>query len=211
MHFANLKPDVDSSTCGRRLQALGWRVLVRALRAINGTLTAMVASLCGDSRPRGGSWPLLPASAAKDRDRMSKRDWLLLALDEAAQHGLSPVQVQKTMFLFWKGTQRVLNEDQFYEFSAHNFGPFSSDIYRDLDLLSGAGLVRIDRAPAPADRNYRITERGSRRVEQRVFNERAALYLRETVPWVLRRSFSQLVRHIYERWPEYRKNSIFVY
>src|SRR5437773_8648050 len=76
------------------------------------------------------------APSARQGSIMSRRDWLLVALTEAGDRGLSPVQIQKTMFLFKNGTDRVLDEDQFYDFRPYNYGPFDSQIYRDLEDLA---------------------------------------------------------------------------
>lgn len=143
---------------------------------------------------------------------MSRCDWLLLALAEAGPRGHSPIQIQKTMFVFWKGTERVLPGDAFYDFVPHNYGPFDAAIYRDLDLLALAGLVEIDRTASRGGRIYRATPAGMEHAAQyrREQPEVVVRYLAEAVSWVQRKSFVDLVRSIYRNWPEYRQNSIFV-
>jgi hypothetical protein len=53
-----------------------------------------------------------------------RKDWLLVALAEAHNTQLSPVQVQKVMFLFKMGAKAHFPADQCYEFIPYHFGPF---------------------------------------------------------------------------------------
>ena len=45
-----------------------------------------------------------------------KTDWLLVALATSGQGMLSPVQVQKTMFIFKQGAETALPAENFYNF-----------------------------------------------------------------------------------------------
>jgi uncharacterized protein len=140
-----------------------------------------------------------------------RRDWLLVALSEAVNGQLSPVQVQKVMFLFKNGAQGHFPRDQFYEFVPYHFGPFSPDIYYDLEALEQHGLVQIVRSETGKRRAYLITPEG-RSVTEEIKNQerRGYGYMGNITRWVLRKSFPELLRYIYRRWPEYRRNSVFV-
>jgi uncharacterized protein len=143
---------------------------------------------------------------------MARRDWLLLALADAGEQGHSPAQIQKTMFVFWKGTERVLSPQEFYNFVPHNYGPFDAAIYQDIEMLAMVGLSEIVRSPSPGGRIYRVTQLGLQHSEQLRLElpGDAVRYLAEAVTWVKSKSFVDLVRTIYQNWPEYRENSIFV-
>ncbi len=141
----------------------------------------------------------------------SRTDWLVLALAEAEGGALSPVQVQKALFVFSKGAAGNLSSDSFYNFEPYNYGPFDSMIYADLERLQVRGLVNILNPGAGAQRRYSITQQGlSHATSIRSEDPRHASFMRDVVLWVQRQSFSDLVRAIYQRWPEYRKNSVFV-
>jgi hypothetical protein len=87
----------------------------------------------------------------------NRQDWLLVALTEAQNGHLSPVQVQKTLFLFSKGARSSLPPDQFYTFVPYHYGPFSADIYHDLETLERRGLVDILRSGSGKRLSYAIT------------------------------------------------------
>src|SRR4051794_38853086 len=68
-------------------------------------------------------------------------DWLLflLALQDAEQP-LDPVRLQKGMFLL--SEEGGVANGEAYDFRPYDYGPFSSDIYRDLQELLDRGWVR---------------------------------------------------------------------
>ena len=144
--------------------------------------------------------------------RMSERkDWLIVALSESPTGQLSPVQIQKAMFLFKEGAGSHFDQEQFYNFSAYHFGPFSPDIYYDLEALERRGLVQIERSDTGKRQAYTITAQGKAAAEQiKAEQHRASSYLGNLTRWVQRKSFPALLRYIYRRWPQYRANSIFV-
>lgn len=139
---------------------------------------------------------------------MNRADWPLLVIAAAGADGLEPVHLQKTLFLINRQADE-LEINEVYEFKPYDYGPFSVDIYRDVDQLVDDGMVAIgyqDRV-----RRYRLTEAGRARADQlrehlsppqRDFTERV-------VGWASTLTFRQLVQAIYQEFPEYRANSIF--
>jgi len=141
---------------------------------------------------------------------MNRKDWLLLAIASAGTSGLSPVQLQKSLFLLGRKRKKYVGAD-FYEFEPHNYGPFSKDIYTDADLLGAAGYVTKERQPGKSWSVFRPTDAGgavARKLRPSVPKE-ALSYLVEAVPWVKGQSFYDLVQTIYKHYPEYRANSVF--
>lgn len=139
---------------------------------------------------------------------MERRDWVLLALGTPEGHSLSPVQLQKSLFLLGKELEREIDTD-FYQFVPHNYGPFSRAIYADAESLAADGLVTVERGgPYPT---YRISADGVARLQniKREASLPAQTYLARVVDWTKRLSFPALVRAIYARYPEYRVNSVF--
>lgn len=142
---------------------------------------------------------------------MAKTDWLLVALSTAGDSGLSPVQVQKSMFLFWKGAEHACARDEFYHFVPYNYGPFDVAIYSDLEALEDDGLVRIFNRHATADRLYTITDAGRAAAAKiKRTDRRTVEFVESVVRWVQKKTFPELLRTIYRKWPEYKTNSVFV-
>lgn len=141
---------------------------------------------------------------------MERADWLLLLLDgEALEAGgtrsLDPVRVQKGMFLLSKiGPARDL-----YDFSPYHWGPFSRDVYRDLDVLKADGLVRSEPVPGQSWSKFSISAAGSDRA--RAFA--ASLdpvqveWLRKLRRFLTTRSFNKLLRDVYDQFPEFATRS----
>lgn len=140
---------------------------------------------------------------------MDRKDWTLLAISFADETGLSPVQLQKCVFLLGR-EQKDQVGDEFYEFSAYNYGPFSKLVYQDAEALASEGLVLIDR-PAGSYATYRITTEGAERARQLQSEapSRTVAYLKAVVEWAQQLSFSELLRAIYSKYPGYRANSVF--
>lgn len=125
--------------------------------------------------------------------------------------GLSPVQLQKSLFLLGAELRQEVGHT-FYTFIPHNYGPFSKQIYLDAEQLAADGLVAIERAPgSPAQ--YVITVPGRTRAleVERELAARVREYFANVVTWTQQQSFSGLIRSIYEKYPEYRVNSVFQY
>jgi hypothetical protein len=149
----------------------------------------------------------LHAGSALDRS-----GWLLLLLDRAAlgaqgPEDLDPVRIQKGMFLLsQRGPARGL-----YEFRAHDWGPFSSDIYGDLASLTRQGYLTEEKVPGRTWSIYRVTARGHERALAAAAQagETATAWLRQTREFLTTRSFAQLLREVYALYPDYAVNSRF--
>jgi uncharacterized phage-associated protein len=141
-----------------------------------------------------------------------RSDWALLAIAAARGELLTPVQLQKVLFLL--GAQKPQDVGQpFYAFRPYNYGPFSSDVYLDADALEQEGLVRIDRSgPGRSWSVYRATPEGLDQATRLAAQLPADLssYLDRLVQWARLLTFQQLVSAVYSAFPEQRANSIFV-
>ena len=149
----------------------------------------------------------LAAHASLDRP-----DWLLLLLDPVATGAqgpeeLDPVRIQKGMFLLTeRGPAR-----QLYEFRAYDWGPFSSAIYADLASLTQHGYLTEERMLGRTWSTYRVTGRGHARATAAAgkVGQAATGWLRQTREFLTTRSFAQLLRDIYDLYPDYAVNSRF--
>ena len=73
---------------------------------------------------------------------MSRADWTLLAISFAKGRGLSPVQLQKALFLLGRELPGEVGPN-FYNFIAYNYGPFDRAVYTDASHLCAQGKVAI--------------------------------------------------------------------
>lgn len=143
---------------------------------------------------------------------MRPADWIVLVLDAAGDDPLSPVQLQKTLFLIKENFPRATGS-LFYQFTPYNYGPFSAGIYSDAEKLASAGLVEIDQPSRGSYSRYSITPTGRMRAEALKTNlpPNALGYIENVVQWAKSLTFTQLVRAIYDAFPEQRQNSVFQY
>ena len=146
----------------------------------------------------------------KGSEDLDRRDWILLALLASAEHKLTAVKLQKTLFLLGARRRTEVGND-FYEFRPYHYGPFDANVYHDADLLRDEGLIEVDRSQGRSLRRYKLTEAGEvaaeRAVQRRPGNAQA--YLTNVVTWAEPLPFNALVRAIYDEFPEMRANSIF--
>lgn len=141
---------------------------------------------------------------------IEKRDWVLLAISSTEGEHLSPVQLQKSLFIFGQLMPESVADD-YYEFEPYHYGPFCQAIYSDVEDLERDEYV-VSRIPLGRRwREYSITGKGMERaVELRSevpgdeFN-----FLARVVNWTRQLSFPQLIREIYQRYPEFKVNSVF--
>lgn len=136
---------------------------------------------------------------------MDSHEWLLLyvAIPVPGQVGLRPVepiQIMKGMFLFVMETG-----DALYRFEPYLYGPFSSEVYRDLDRLIAEGLVRAEPAPGQTWSAYTSTQMGRNRARDLLARAPRSLVakLENIKQHVTVASFSQLLRDIYRKYPQF--------
>jgi hypothetical protein len=141
---------------------------------------------------------------------MERRDWALLAIDAGQGQPLSPVQLQKSLFMLGRNLASQVGWD-FYEFNAYDYGPFDVKVYQDVDDLVHQGLVYSQRQPGRSWNEFAVTPLGATRAHELAVSapQEAIEYLRAIVKWAQSLSFSQLVSAIYRMYPEQRANSVF--
>jgi DNA-binding PadR family transcriptional regulator len=142
----------------------------------------------------------------------SRDDFLLLALASASDGRLTPVQIQKAMFLLSQEAPSFVGPD-FYQFVPYNYGPFNSTIYDDLNALSRSGLVTIDQSQGRSWSAYTITGTGQQKADQIRQSIAPAMrdYTANVVSWIKSQSFSGLLRSIYAKYPSFAVNSVFAH
>ena len=141
---------------------------------------------------------------------MKRENWTLIAICSAKNRGLSPVQLQKTLFLMGQELPQEVGYP-YYNFVPYNYGPFDAQIYTDAESLAKQGLVAIESSSAKRWSKYLATSFGLKSAEQikQEVSPCALQYLQTVIDWVQDLSFQQLVRAIYKKYPQYRANSVF--
>lgn len=143
---------------------------------------------------------------------MERKHWTLLVLDEAGPSGLSPIQLQKSLFLIGRNLPSEVGED-YYEFVPYNYGPFDARVYSDAQSLVSQRFAQVIQVAGKNWSHYAITETGHNmadHIRETELSERASKYISTVVKWVQSLSFAQLLAAIYKAYPEYKAKSVFV-
>ena len=141
---------------------------------------------------------------------MDRKDIVLLVIDSASDEGLSPLQLQKGLFIIEQSKLDGLPPD-FYAFYPYNYGPFCEEIYQDTDALVEEGMVFNVPLAGQSWSRYVITPKGQTRSKEIRKDNNIGLvaYIDATVQWVSSLTFSELLRAIYAKYPAYSVNSVF--
>src|SRR5262249_39709617 len=102
-------------------------------------------------------------------EMLKPTDCTLLAVAAAGGQGLSPAQLQRSLFVV--GKQKAVGAG-FYRFQPYNYGPFCVKIYQDAEALATDGFIEIVNQGLTWARRYQITSLGAARAE----------HLRESAP-----------------------------
>ena len=141
---------------------------------------------------------------------MESKDFVLLVVAAGKDKALTPVQLQKSLFLI-SDADLPETPNPLYKFEPHHYGPFDADIYGDADLLQEGGLVLRVPSRHGSWIETVITPDGSSRASslEKKLSEPTIEYIHNVVEWVQSQSFSGLLRTIYSMYPQYRENSVF--
>jgi hypothetical protein len=141
---------------------------------------------------------------------MKKKDWILIVLNCSEDKTLSPVQLQKSLFLL-KHMNPDTFSNNFYNFLPYHYGPFCLNIYEDADLLKFNEMININVNTIERWNIYSITDKGIKYVDnlKKQITPELYNYALKIVKWVKNKSFSQLINEIYKQFPEFKVNSVF--
>lgn len=112
----------------------------------------------------------------------------------------------KGLFLLSK----ELKLENFYIFEPYLYGPCSFDVYNDLNTLIRENLLTTIKFLPSYWSYYKVTPQGadkSKKILQNMSQEIVAK-MKEIKKTVISKGFIDLLRHIYEKYPEYAVNSI---
>lgn len=141
---------------------------------------------------------------------MERQDWLLYVISAATPKGLSPVKLQKAMFMLGAEHAREVGGG-YYQFRPYDYGPFAADVYGDADTLAAAGLVSIENPLERGRRRYLATTVGIDKAMDlnSAVRQDTRQFISDTLDWIQNLSFPDLVRSIYERYPAFKEKSVF--
>ena len=140
---------------------------------------------------------------------MERSRFVLAAMSSGGSKAFFPVQVQKLLFLLDENTSQWV-DGPYFEFEPHDYGPFDSNVYRELEQLRDLGFVEI--LPDPKGiRTYRLTDEGREKGREAAeeLPTFVSKYAADVVKFVLSLSFSGLVSAIYRAYPDMKVNSVF--
>jgi hypothetical protein len=142
---------------------------------------------------------------------MTRQEVLLAILAAAQGRSFTPAQLQKATFLVSRNLPTLIDRGHPYNFVPYDYGPFDQAVYADAEAMSGRGETEIGPSPYGRWNIYAASdmgvERGGTILEKMRPND--ANYIRSAVKWVRSLGFAELVKSIYEAYPEMKVNSIF--
>jgi uncharacterized protein YwgA len=142
--------------------------------------------------------------------QVPKTDYLLLVIGlDGSIEGRT--RLEKILFLTRKEVLDRLRTPQatrFYQFTPYRFGPFSEDLYDDLEFLRDNGFIEI--RGGSGSEVFSITPKGTTFLEQKVRKRLPPDVLEEVVRLrnkYARLSIQELIVYVYNRYPEYAVKS----
>jgi hypothetical protein len=144
--------------------------------------------------------------------KLNQEDLLLAGMSASKEAVYTPVQLQKLFFLIDKEIGNRIG-GPYFNFIPYNYGPFDKHLYDYLKNLENQGKVQILISASSSLPKYKVTTKGFEEGE-RVLNEgieqKLSGYIKLLNEYVLSLSFSDLLSAIYKKYPDMKKNSIFV-
>src|SRR5262245_7110471 len=131
--------------------------------------------------------------------QLTSKDWSLLVIAAALGESVSPVQLQKSLFLIGENlTPTQLGVKKFYTFKPYDYGPFNSTVYSDAETLALDSRIVI--LNSGTYRRYVATTSGLAHAEEirKTLDSVAKGYLDRVVKWVREQSFESLIKSIYK-------------
>lgn len=134
---------------------------------------------------------------------------ILDACEDEAVEGIT--RMQKLVFLAQREVDDV--EENMYEFEPYDYGPFSEDLYGDLDALVENDFVSSyeEKTPGGNDKQvYEITEKGESLLEmyQEALNAQIPVNrIYEIKNEYNRMPLLQMIKRVYDKYPEMAVNS----
>lgn len=138
---------------------------------------------------------------------MTKKDIILYVLSIAHNNILSPVQIQKLLFLIDEEISYKIDKGcKIFNFIAYDYGPFDKTVYDELQQLEQQGLVET--LYSASGRKYQL----KKTLEETDFNslsEEVKSEIKSQCDFVQNCSFKELLVNIYRKYPKMAINTAF--
>lgn len=125
---------------------------------------------------------------------------ILLLLMVCNKKPMSPIQIMKSLFLF----KEIEKPQNFYTFSPYLYGPCSFNVYSDLRELTDGGWV-VEHPSSYSWSFYEITSKGEEVLKEKFKSKEKIEKIKK---FVLSKSFFELLKYIYSKYPEFAQKSI---
>lgn len=142
---------------------------------------------------------------------VDRTEVLIAILAAANGQTFTPAQIQKAVFLVTRNFPTLVTRGANYNFTPYDYGPFDQGVYADAEMMAFTGEAAITPSPLGRWNIYAASDRGVERGHEILarMDVRTRGYIIEVARWVRSLSFQELIRAIYDRYPEMRENSIF--
>lgn len=128
-------------------------------------------------------------------------------------------RLQKLVFLiemeFQESEGQLPLSPNSYNFEPYDYGPFSKELYQDIDSLEEQNLVeelREEYREGEVRYEYNINDKGEEFVENNLSKEETEIVLslaQEVKDEFNEMDLPDLIKEVYSRYPEYAKNSVY--
>ena len=134
----------------------------------------------------------------------TRTEWLLsfIAGAEDDDSWIDRIRIMKGIFLFQAETDAPTAVN--YTFRPYDYGPFTPEIYRDLEALTGAGYI-VESSGGSA---YRATQQGREHLATLKFPPKPQQALMEKRVEVLDLNFRELLKRVYSAHPKSASRSV---
>jgi hypothetical protein len=139
---------------------------------------------------------------------LTQEDLILTLADGATgPYDLDRIRLMKGCFIVSERGRREWRN--LFEFRPYAYGPFDRSVYSARDAAIADGLLMND--PHGRYDDYALTDSGRARVAEveAAIGGANADWVRRVGHYVTSKSFAQLLREVYARWPDYASRSVF--
>lgn len=145
-----------------------------------------------------------------DEIEISPEDWILLFLFgsdefEGKRQIKGMLMFTKQFFIFVKEIKKEL--DEFFQFIAYDFGPYSFVLRKKLEHLAHIGMIEIRNDGDRED--FYLTEMGSEKIKNiyDVLDSKTKENIKNLRQDATQLGYSGVLRYVYSRYPEYTSAS----